>query len=101
VTEGPGPLFTFETTHMALWAEDTARECRIPAELVPAPAQAKAKCGLALRTLAARFDELAGALREEGVQFGVYEAEAASPDESESHTSAADGAPPPYDSRSA
>jgi hypothetical protein len=68
-----GPtLFTFETTHMALWAEDTARERGIPAEVVPAPPQAQAKCGLALRTTVARFDELAGALREEGVSFGVF-----------------------------
>jgi hypothetical protein len=71
VTEGTG-LFTFETTHMALWAEDTARERGIPAEVVPAPPQAKAKCGLALRTMAPRFDELAQALRDEGVSFGTW-----------------------------
>ena len=76
MTEGSGPLFTFETTHMALWAEDTARERRIPAELVPTPAQAKAKCGLALRTVEQRFDELAQALRDEGVQFATYVSEA-------------------------
>ena len=77
MTEGSGPLFTFETTHMALWAEDTARERRIPAELVPAPAQARAKCGLALRTVEQRFDEMARALREEGVQFATYVGRAA------------------------
>ena len=65
-------LFTFETTHMALWAEDTARERGIPADVVPAPPQAKAKCGLALRTTLARFDELAQALRDEGVSFGTF-----------------------------
>lgn len=65
-------LFTFETTHMALWAEDTARERGIPAEVVPAPPQAKAKCGLALRTALARFEELAQALRDEGVGFGTW-----------------------------
>lgn len=65
-------LFTFDTTHMALWAEDTARERGIPAEVVPAPPEAKAKCGLALRTLPDRFEELAGALRQEGVSFGTY-----------------------------
>ena len=65
-------LFTFETTHMALWAEDTARERGIPAEVVPAPPQAKAKCGLALRTTRARFDDLERALREEGVSFGTF-----------------------------
>lgn len=72
MTQGDAPLLTFETTHMALWAEDTARERGIPAELVPAPAGAKAKCGLALRTTAARFEELSGALRDEGVSFGTY-----------------------------
>ena len=72
MTEGASPLFTFETTHMALWAEDTALERGIPAEVVPAPPQAKAKCGLALRTTAPRFDELAQALRAEGVSFGTF-----------------------------
>jgi hypothetical protein len=71
VTGGPG-LFTFETTHMALWAEDTARERGIPAEVVPAPPQAKAKCGLALRTVPPRFEELAQALRDEGVSFATW-----------------------------
>ena len=65
-------LFTFETTHMALWAEDTARERGIPAEVVPTPPRANAKCGLALRTTLARFEELAQALREEGVSFGTF-----------------------------
>ena len=68
----PGPLFTFETTHLALWAEDTARERDIPVEVVPAPPEARAKCGIALRTLAARTDELAGALRDEGIAFGTF-----------------------------
>ena len=65
-------LFTFDTTHMALWAEDTARERSIPAEIVPAPPEAKAKCGLALRAEVARADELSTAFREEGVQFALF-----------------------------
>ena len=65
-------LFTFDTTHMALWAEDTARERSIPAEVVPAPPETKAKCGLALRTTAEHADELTAALREEGIAFGTY-----------------------------
>jgi hypothetical protein len=65
-------LFTFDTTHLALWAEDTARERRIPAEVVPAPTETKAKCGLALRTIAKHADELSAALREEGITFGTY-----------------------------
>jgi len=69
---GEGPLFTFETTHLALWAEDTAREREIPVDVVPAPPEAKAKCGIALRTLPARSDELAAALVEEGITFGTF-----------------------------
>ena len=65
-------LFTFDTTHMALWAEDTARERRIPAEVVPAPPETKAKCGLALRTAAEHADALSAALGEEGIAFGTY-----------------------------
>ena len=68
-------LFTFDTTHMALWAEDTARERSIPAEVVPAPPETKAKCGLALRTEAARADDLSAALHEEGISFGTYTGE--------------------------
>ena len=70
-------LFTFDTTHLALWAEDTARERAIPAEIVPAPPEAKAKCGLALRTSAASAEELATALTEEGITFGTYSPRAA------------------------
>ena len=65
-------VFTFDTTHLALWAEDTARERRIPAEVVPAPPEAKAKCGLALRTAAEHVDALSAALGEEGITFGTY-----------------------------
>ena len=71
MTEG-GPLFTFETTHLALWAEDTAREQEIPVEVVPAPPEAKAKCGIALRTLPPLSDQLAAALVEEGITFGTF-----------------------------
>lgn len=65
-------LFTFETTHLAMWAEDVARERSFPAEVVPAPPEARAKCGLALQTLAERAEELAAALREEGIDFQRY-----------------------------
>ena len=63
------PLFSFDTTHMALWAEEVARDRGIPSEVVPAPAELRAKCGLALATLAARVEELAAALETEGVEF--------------------------------
>lgn len=62
-------LFTFETTHLAMWAEDVARERGVPAEVVPAPPAARAKCGLALQTLVDRAEELEGAMRDEGIEF--------------------------------
>lgn len=65
-------VFTFETTHLAMWAEDVARERDVPAEVVPAPPEARAKCGLALQTLPERAEELEGALRDEGIEFERY-----------------------------
>lgn len=61
------PTFVFETTTAALWGEEVAQARGIPAELVPAPAESRAKCDLALVTLPDRGDELASALEEEKV----------------------------------
>ena len=61
--------FIFETTHHAMWAEDVAREQSIPAEVVPAPPEAEAKCGLALRAHQDQADKLASALNEEGIVY--------------------------------
>lgn len=66
---GSADVLVFETTHHAMWAEEVAGERGIPAEVVPAPAEAKAKCGLALRTLPDRMDDLERALDEEGVPY--------------------------------
>jgi len=66
-------LFLFDTTHHALWAEDVAGEHHIPAEVVPAPAGAEAKCGLALQCPAACLADLEDALTKEGVPFRLYE----------------------------
>lgn len=65
-------LFTFETTHHALWAEEVARERGIPSEIVPAPPAAHARCNLALLTLPAEVEPLAAALRAEGVAFDLF-----------------------------
>lgn len=65
-------LFTFGTTHHALWAEEIARESGIPAEVVPAPAEANARCNLALETLPEEIGRLADVLEGEGVPFGRY-----------------------------
>ena len=72
MTDQPGPsVFTFDTTHHAMWAEDVAREQAIPAEVVPAPPDGGAKCGAALRVASPRQDELAAALRSEGILFRI------------------------------
>lgn len=63
------PLFTFDTTHMALWAEEVARDRGIPAEAVPAPPETRAKCGLALETLDRFVTPLCDALDGAGVEF--------------------------------
>ena len=70
----PAVLFTFDTTHHALWAEEVARERGIPAEVVPAPAAAHARCNLALETLPGDADRLRDALADEGVPFSLYSA---------------------------
>jgi hypothetical protein len=65
-------IFTFDTTHHALWAEEIARERDIPAEAIPAPAAANARCSLALETLPGDVARLSAALDEEGVPFALY-----------------------------
>jgi hypothetical protein len=65
-------IFTFATTHHALWAEEVARERGIPAEVIPAPPAAQARCNLALETFPDRVEALAAALGEEGVEFALY-----------------------------
>ena len=68
-------VFTFDTTHHALWAEEVARERGVPAEVIPAPPAARARCNLALETLPEDVDAMAAALDEEGVPFGRWRAE--------------------------
>ncbi|HWK88722.1 MAG TPA: DUF3343 domain-containing protein [Longimicrobium sp.] len=65
-------VFTFDTTHHALWAEEVAREREIPAEVIPAPPAARARCNLAIETLPEDVDRLSAAFTEEGVPFGIY-----------------------------
>jgi hypothetical protein len=65
-------LFTFETTHHALWAEEIARETGVPALVVPAPAAAHARCNLALETLPEEVERLTAELEAAGVPFGIY-----------------------------
>lgn len=67
-----GAVFTFETTHHALWAEEVAREAGIPAEVVPAPPAARARCNLALETLPEEVERLAETLAAQGVPHGLW-----------------------------
>lgn len=67
--------FTFDTTHHALWAEEVAEAHGIPADVVPAPPAARARCNLALETLPDEADNLAAALHEAGVPFGRWSAD--------------------------
>lgn len=62
-------VFTFDTTHMALWAEEVARDGGIPVEVIPAPPEAEALCDLALATLPNRAPGLASLLEAAGVGF--------------------------------
>ncbi|HEX6641996.1 MAG TPA: putative Se/S carrier-like protein [Thermoanaerobaculia bacterium] len=63
----------FETTHHALWAEEVAREMRLGAEVVPAPAAARAGCDLAIAVLDEDFETFLGELRERGINVRVFE----------------------------
>lgn len=65
-------IFTFDTTHHALWAEQVAREERLAAEVVPAPREAAARCNLALEVLEDDVDALAAALGREGIPYRIY-----------------------------
>lgn len=66
------PIFTFDTTHHALWAEQLALERGFAALIIPAPAESRAKCDLALETLPEELDDLARVLEEAGVAFRIY-----------------------------
>ncbi len=64
-------IFTFDTTHHAMWAEDVAREEDLPVEVVPAPADGEARCGAALRVADAYRQPLEAALQGEGIPHRI------------------------------
>ncbi|HEX8395501.1 MAG TPA: DUF3343 domain-containing protein [Longimicrobium sp.] len=66
------PVFTFETTHHALWAEEVAGAHGVPVQVIPAPPAARARCNLALETLPDEVDALAALLRAEGVPHALH-----------------------------
>ena len=69
------PIFTFDTTHHALWAEEVARDYRIAHEIVPAPPEANAKCSIAIETLPENIGTMRSALENVGVPHGLYNPE--------------------------
>lgn len=69
VTGEAHATFVFETTTSALWAEEVARDAGIPVEVVPAPAEADARCDLALVTRTRWTEALCRALEGAGVPF--------------------------------
>ena len=66
-------LLIFDTTHHALWAEEIARGKRLGVDVAPAPAEADAKCDLALAFLEEDELELIASLDAEGVPFRLFE----------------------------
>jgi len=65
-------IFTFDTTHHALWAEEIARAGRLAVQVVPAPREARAKCDLALEVLSEDADRLSAALAAHGIPFRIF-----------------------------
>lgn len=65
-------LFLFDTTHHAMWAEEVAVERQIPVEVVPAPREAEAKCGVAIRTVPDRIEEMEKLFQDEGIPYYLH-----------------------------
>lgn len=66
------PVFTFDTTHHALWAEEIARDTGIPHEVVAAPPAANASCSIAIETLTEEEGRLSTALSSVGIHFRIF-----------------------------
>lgn len=62
-------LFTFDTTHMALWAEEVAGAAGITVEVMPTPPGTGALCNLALAAAASDRQALADTLADAGVVY--------------------------------
>lgn len=65
-------VLTFDTTHHALWAEELALERGLGVQVVPAPADADAKCDLALEFLPDEEAALTAALVAAAIPFKLY-----------------------------
>jgi hypothetical protein len=71
----PPAVFTFQTTHHALWAEEAAGEAGLAVEVIPAPPAARARCNLALATHPDDAPAVRAVLDAEGIPFGVWDGE--------------------------
>ena len=65
-------IFTFDTTHHALWAEEIARELGVAHEVVPAPPEANARCNIALETLEEDVPTLSAEMDRAHLPFRLY-----------------------------
>jgi len=76
MTEGTAAeirIFVFDTTHHAMWAEDVAREEKVAVDVVPAPPEVEAKCGLAIRTSATEAARLRETFDDRGIPYTILE----------------------------
>lgn len=55
-----------------MWAEEVAVERKMPVEVVPAPREAKAKCGIAIRTLPDRIEAMEKLFQDEGIPYRLH-----------------------------
>jgi hypothetical protein len=62
-------VFTFDTSHHALWAEEVAGERAVAVEVIPAPPESGSRCDLALRVWRGTADTLESAFLTEGIEF--------------------------------
>jgi len=66
-------VLVFDTTHAALWAEEVAEGAGVPVDVIPAPAESRARCDLALVVRRVDQDRLTDALRRVGVSFRTWD----------------------------
>jgi hypothetical protein len=65
-------IFTFDTTHHALWGEEVARERGIPHAIVPAPPASNARCNIAIEVVEEYLGILGEALQQNRVPHQLY-----------------------------
>jgi hypothetical protein len=61
--------FLFESSTHVLWAEEVAGEAGIPVAVIPAPAETRDTCGLAIQTFSNFAGPFMDILKEEEIPF--------------------------------